>query len=75
MKAYPEKFLALCVGKRAYEGIDSSEVQGIKIKCEESVTLVGINIDYMLKMGKHVFEIYQKTSKQLAVLKRIGICF
>ena len=70
MKANPEKFQAICVCKRAYEDINSFEVQGIKIKCEESVTLLVINIDYMLTMDKHVPEIYQKASKQSAVLKR-----
>ena len=52
IKAYSEQLqaIAICVGERAYEGIDSFEVQGIKIKCEENVTLFGINIAYMLKM-------------------------
>ena len=72
MKANPEKFQAICLGKRAYEGIDSFDLEGTQIKCEENVTLLGINIDHMLKMDKHVSEICQKASKQLAVLKRLG---
>ena len=75
MKAYHEKFQAIYVGKRACTGIDSFEVQGIKIKYEESVTLFGINFDYINKMDKHMSEICQKASKQLAVLKRIGRVF
>ena len=70
MKANPEKFQAICLGKRAYEGIDSFDLEGTQIKCEENVTLLGINIDHMLKMDKHVSEICQKASKQLAVLIR-----
>ena len=42
------------------------------IKCDDSVTLLGINIDYMLKFDAHVSEICKKASKQLAVLKRLG---
>ena len=72
MKANPEKFQAICLGKRAYEGIDSFDLEGTQIKCEENVTMLGINIDHMLKMDKHVSEICQKASKQLAVLKRLG---
>ena len=72
MKANPEKFQAICLGKRAYEGIYSFDLEGTQIKYEENVTLLGINIDHMLKMDKHVSEICQKASKQLAVLKRLG---
>ena len=67
MKAEPEKLQAICVGKRVFEGIDSFYLEGTQIKCEESVTLHGINIDHMLKMDKHVSGICQKASKQLAV--------
>ena len=72
MKANPEKFQAICIGKRAYENIDSFDLGGTQIKCEDNVTLLGINIDHMLKMDKHISEICQKASKQLAVLKRLG---
>ena len=36
------------------------------------MSLIGINIDYMLRINKNVSEIYQKAPKQLAVLKRLG---
>ena len=42
------------------------------IKCYDSVTLEGINIDYMLIFDARVSEICKKASKQLAVLKRLG---
>ena len=41
MKANPEKFQAICLCKRAYEGIDSFDLEGTQIKCEENVTLLG----------------------------------
>ena len=40
MKANIEKFKAVDLGKKAYEG---------KIKFEKGVTMLGINIDCMLK--------------------------
>ena len=39
---------------------------------ENNVSLLGINIDFMLKFDDHVTEICKKASKQLAVLKRLG---
>ena len=73
MKAYPEKFLAIYIGKGAYEIIDSFEVQGINVKRVSCMVFFGMNIDYILKMDKHVSEICLKAQKQLAVLKRIRI--
>ena len=39
---------------------------------ENNVSLLGMNIDFMLKFDDHVTEICKKASKQLAVLKRLG---
>ena len=44
----------------------------VEIKCEENVTLLGVNIDFMLSFDDHVTDICKKASKQLAVLKRLG---
>ena len=41
------------------------------IKCDDNFTLIGINIDYMLKFDAHVSEICNKASILLAVLKRL----
>ena len=57
MKANPNKFQAMCVGLKAYENIKSFQIENVDIKCEDS----------------HVSEICKKASKQLAVLKRLGI--
>lgn len=72
MKANPDKFQAICIGKITHDHIDSFQIGQASIKCDDSVTLLGINIDYMLKFDEHVSEICKKASKQLAVLKRIG---
>ena len=72
MKANPDKFQAICVGKKAHDNIESFQIGQTNIKCEENVTLLGINIDFMLKFDDYISEICKKASKQLAVLKRLG---
>ena len=69
MKANPDKFQAICIGKKTHDNIESFQIGLTNIKCDDSVTLLGINIDYMLKF---VSEICKKASTQLAVLKRLG---
>ena len=44
----------------------------MEIKSEDNVTLLGVNIDFMLSFYYHVTDICKKASKQLAVLKRLG---
>ena len=75
MKANPDKFQAICIGKKARDNIESFQIGQTNIKCEENVTLLGINIDFMLKFDNHVAKICKKASKQLAVLKRLGSFF
>ncbi|MCW4342517.1 MAG: reverse transcriptase family protein [Candidatus Thiodiazotropha endolucinida] len=72
MKANPSKFQAICVGKKAFENIKSFQIDSVTIECEENVTLLGVNIDFLLNFESHVSDICKKASKQLAVLKRIG---
>ena len=74
MKANPTKFQAICIGKNAHKNIASFKVDSVEIKCEENVTLLGVNtcIDFMFSFDDHVTDICKKASKQLAVLKRLG---
>ena len=71
-KANPEKFQAICIDKKSHENIDSFQVGQTNIKCDDNVTLLSINLDYMLKFDDHVSEICKKASQQLAVLKLLG---
>ena len=48
MKANPTKFQATCIGKRAHDDITSFKIDSAEIKCEYNVTLLGINIDFIL---------------------------
>ena len=66
------KFPAICIWKRAHDDITSFNIDSAEIKCEDDVTLLGINIDFMLRFDDHVSQICKRASKQLAVLKCIG---
>ena len=72
MKANPDKFQAICIGKKSHDNIDSFQVGQTNIKCDDNLTLLGINLDYLLKFDTHVSENLQKGFQQLAVLKRLG---
>ena len=60
MKANPDKFQAICIGKKTHDNIESFQIGQTNIKCDDSVTLLGINIDYMLKFDAHVSEFCKK---------------
>ena len=78
MKANPEapdKFQAIFAGKKCHDNIKSFRIGDTDISCEANVSLLGVNIDFMLKFDDHVSDICKKASKQLAVLKRLGRFF
>ena len=56
MKAIPDKFQAICIGKKTYDNIETLRIGETDIKCESNVSLLGINIDFMLKFDDHVTE-------------------
>ena len=72
MKANPDKFQAICVGKRTFDAITSFQLGNTKITCEDKVSLLGVTLDVQLNFEDHISQICTKASQQLAVLKRIG---
>ena len=70
MKANPDKFQAIYIGKKTYDNIETFRIGETDIKCENNVSSLGKNIDFMLKFDDHLTEICKKASKQLAVLKK-----
>ena len=70
MKASPDKFQAICIGKKTQDAIEQFQIGSTLIKCENTVTLLGVNIDFNLNFNDHVSEICRKAAKQLAVLER-----
>ena len=72
MQANPEKFQAIIPGKIGHENCTSLTVCGSEIKCEVSVKLLGVTIDFMLNLDEHVSNICRKAARQINVLLRIG---
>ena len=72
MKANPDKFQAIAIGKKAKNGDIKFNLDGNEILCEIEVKLLGVTIDCQLKFNTHISEICRKASRQLNVLKRIG---
>jgi hypothetical protein len=50
----------------------SLAIAGKTIMCEDTVKLLGVDIDFLVSFNSHISEICRKTSCQLDVLKRIG---
>ena len=57
MKANPDKFQAICLGKKANDSIKSFNIASTKMNCEDNAPLLGVNIDYLLKFDDHVSDI------------------
>ena len=72
MKANPDKFQAICVGKRTFDAIKSFQFGDTNIACEENVSLLCVTIDVHLNFKDNISRICTQASQQLAVLKRIG---
>ena len=60
------------MGQKTHDAISSFKLNDTVITCEDNVTLLGVNIDFMLNFNDHISDICKKASQQLAVLKRIG---
>ena len=78
MKANPDKFQAICVGKKTYDNIETYRNGDTDIKCDNNVSLLGLNVDFMLKFYDHVTEIYKKKKgfKTISCFKKTYIvCF
>ena len=72
MKAKPDKFQAICIEKKTYDNIETFRIGETDIKCENNVSLLGIDIDFMLKFDDHVTEICKK-GLRIAVLKTYSV--
>ena len=54
MQANPDKFQVLAVGKKTYEKRPTINIQNVELTCEDSVKLLGIEIDYQLNFDTHI---------------------
>ena len=62
MKANPDKFQAICVGKTDHKNIKYVHIGQTNTTCEEDVTLLAIKIYFMLKFDNHVSDVWKKAS-------------
>ena len=72
MKANPEKFQAIAIGKQTKQQSLTFTLDRNNIERESEVNVIGVTIDFQLNFNEHVSNMCQKTSRQLNVLKRIG---
>ena len=71
MKVNPSKFQTISFGKRGIRDITNFTFENTTIHCENSVVLLGIEIDHSLTFNTHIANICKKSARQLAVLKRL----
>ena len=72
MKANPDKFQAVAVGERAHGERPTFRIGEAEIECDETVKLLGVDIDFRLNFDNQISNICRKASQQINVLKRIG---
>ena len=61
MKANPDKFQAICIGQKTHDAISCFHLNDTVIHCEDNVTLLGVNIYFMLNFNDHIFDICKKS--------------
>ena len=71
MCANPDKFQAIVLGMKNPETI-SFKIGNTTIKPDDTVKLLGIELDYQLKFNNHVNQIGQKAARQINALKRLS---
>lgn len=72
MQANPNKFQAIAVGKRTHDKSPVFNFGPISVTCDETVKLLGIDIDFKLTFDSHISNICKKAAQQLNILRRIG---
>ena len=72
MQANPGKFQAIVLGKRGHGDCESFTIHDNTVKCEDSVKLLGVTIDYMLNFDLHISDICKKAARQINVLCRLS---
>ena len=70
MIANPEKFHALLIRKdQTNTSGENFNIQEKMVKSEETVKLLGIQLDYKMNFEQHISELCRKAASQLNVLK------
>ena len=64
MKANPDKFQAIAVGKRTKDENITFNLDNNIIHCEDHVKLLGVTIDFKLSFDLHISNVCKKASRQ-----------
>ena len=72
MKANPDSSKPLLWGQKTYGEKPTFKLGEAEIECEETVKLLGVEIDYLLTFDTQVSNMCKKTSQPINVLKCIG---
>ena len=72
MKANIGTFQAIAVGKHTQSETICFNLGDNIVKCEDSVKLLGVTIDFKLDFDEHISNVCKKALRQLNILKRIG---
>ena len=68
MQANTGKSQAIVVGKGGHGDCESFTIHDNTVKCEDSIKLLGVTIDYMLNFNLHISDICNKAAWQINVL-------
>ena len=72
MIANPSNFHALLIKKdQTKTSGEKISIQGKTIESEDSIKLLGVELDYKLDVDPHISELCRKAATQLNVLKRL----
>ena len=72
MQANPAKFQAIAIGKKSHDTLTEFNIDNNNIKCEDTVKLLGIDIDFMLNFDQQITNMCKKAARQLNVLLRLS---
>ena len=72
MQANPDKFQAIAVGKRTHDKQPVFNIGNINITCDDSVKLLGVDLDFSLKFDLHISNLCRKAAQQINIMKRLG---
>jgi hypothetical protein len=58
--------------KKTHEKKPIFSIKDVNISCEDTVKLLGIDIDFLLKFDAHISNICRKAAQQINIMKRLG---
>jgi hypothetical protein len=72
MQANPDKFQAIAVGKQTHDLTPVFKVGNVDITCDETVKLLGVDLDFMLNFNEQLSKVCKKAAMQLNILLRLS---